>query len=793
MDIERVKRLRQSLTLHFAIIACITAILVANNGSGSIFLPVLIVLVTTTAFIFVDLLEIFYLGQVGSYVGMALATILALGTLVIGALNERLTESSQLLSVAGLLIYPQCVLFFQKKSLRVFEQLAVFLLLQMIVAALINDNIVYGILLTPMLLAWVSSLFLFARYSTIVSLSPDVEEPVPLLYELLYAKYLRPALKGKRDMQSSIQTEAVVEASALTAKARQRWMLSGPLGIAALLFGGALFYFLPRNGQSSSLASLSLDRTGIPDRLNPGFFGRVLSDPTPVFRLKMTKEGKSFRPQEPPYLRVDVFDRYIPPRKAHEIGNWLRGTALFRRQRSLEYTKFPNRDRVNVDVKGKNSIPGKSTKILVSLPPLLEKVEHFSYDRSMMIFEQISEDHKLAHKKYLHYEYDTGAYSDGELVEITPDASQSEHVELTSLGVYLPLVDKLLSDVVERAQIDPSNAYAVAKTLESHFRDSGQYTYTLDVPPMYETTIDPIEDFVTGLCQHYASALVATLRHARIPSRIVIGYRPVVWNKMGDFFQVRLADAHAWVEALVDRNDLVGTEHERRLSDHQKYWLLLDPTPGVDNLAVAIDEQNKPLEYAEELWNNYLSNPDVGNMQASYAPMAKASQDQAKQLMSALGNYGKVIFGEWFGGLGFAWQLALTIIVIGGVAIAIWQGIRWLPRLAPNLAFRLGIARPSVNIQQPFFARCVVLLESLKLKRPESETLNEFSHRALESIESRTETLGKVRESLLSLATLYHRLRFSKNQTLDQVEQPIVEQHLQTVEAAVKAAKKRPH
>ncbi len=51
------------------------------------------------------------------------------------------------------------------------------------------------------------------------------------------------------------------------------------------------------------------------------------------------------------------------------------------------------------------------------------------------------------------------------------------------------------------------------------------------------------------------------------------------------------------------REDLVGTEYERWLTaEDEYYWVLMDPTPGMDGLSEQIFEKNHPLEYAEDLW-----------------------------------------------------------------------------------------------------------------------------------------------------------------------------------------------
>ena len=59
------------------------------------------------------------------------------------------------------------------------------------VAALVNDNVLFGILLLPIVLLWVSSLFHFSRYATLVQIAPNIEVPMPKLAEVLFARFVK--------------------------------------------------------------------------------------------------------------------------------------------------------------------------------------------------------------------------------------------------------------------------------------------------------------------------------------------------------------------------------------------------------------------------------------------------------------------------------------------------------------------------------------------------------------------------------------------------------------------------
>ncbi|WP_052190729.1 DUF3488 and transglutaminase-like domain-containing protein [Chitinibacter sp. ZOR0017] len=74
------------------------------------------------------------------------------------------------------------------------------------------------------------------------------------------------------------------------------------------------------------------------------------------------------------------------------------------------------------------------------------------------------------------------------------------------------------------------------------------YRYTLS-PPLLQSR-DRVDEFLfqskLGFCEHYASAFAFLMRAAQVPARVVTGYQGGKAN--GDYWIVRQAEAHAWVE-----------------------------------------------------------------------------------------------------------------------------------------------------------------------------------------------------------------------------------------------------
>ncbi len=103
-------------------------------------------------------------------------------------------------------------------------------------------------------------------------------------------------------------------------------------------------------------------------------------------------------------------------------------------------------------------------------------------------------------------------------------------------------------DLGKRVAGDGGAAMRVERIVR-HLKEG--YAYTLDpgsVPPGRHG----IEWFVftskKGSCEHFAAALAAMIRGCGIPARVVTGFLVTEYNATGDYFIVRVSDAHAWVE-----------------------------------------------------------------------------------------------------------------------------------------------------------------------------------------------------------------------------------------------------
>jgi len=108
----------------------------------------------------------------------------------------------------------------------------------------------------------------------------------------------------------------------------------------------------------------------------------------------------------------------------------------------------------------------------------------------------------------------------------------------------------------------------------------------------------PIESFLFktryGFCSHYASAFVYLMRVAHIPARVVTGYQGGELNKVGDFLEIRQADAHAWAEVWLENRG----------------WVRFDPTAAIAPERIEREiNLDRQTAYGITAANDYLPRP----------------------------------------------------------------------------------------------------------------------------------------------------------------------------------------
>ena len=189
---------------------------------------------------------------------------------------------------------------------------------------------------------------------------------------------------------------------------------------------------------------------------------------------------------------------------------------------------------------------------------------------------------------------------------------------------------------------------AVIDRLTDFFQEEGGFEYRLGTPDL--DRLNPTEDFVLdtreGHCERYASAMAVLLRLENIPSRVVRGFVPREFNRLGEFYNIRTEHAHAWVEAWLPNRG----------------WVRVDPTPtGRQVQMVTPNPFRSTYDWLEELWYARIVEFDAGDQGTVISLLSRTT--------SFIGRFGAR-----------NWQ-ALTIGALCAAAVLLLFRINWrLPR-----------------------------------------------------------------------------------------------------------------
>ncbi len=149
-----------------------------------------------------------------------------------------------------------------------------------------------------------------------------------------------------------------------------------------------------------------------------------------------------------------------------------------------------------------------------------------------------------------------------------------------------------------------------ARKLEAHLRDT--FTYELGAPEL--DRLNALEEFVLrerrGHCERFASALALLLRMQGIPARVIVGFVPGEHNWLSGWRDVRLRDAHAWVEAHFP----------------ERGWVQLDATPRA-TLPPPRWEPAELLDALDVIWYLNIVNFDTTAQRSFFQVSAQTFAD----------------------------------------------------------------------------------------------------------------------------------------------------------------------
>jgi protein-glutamine gamma-glutamyltransferase len=313
----------------------------------------------------------------------------------------------------------------------------------------------------------------------------------------------------------------------------------GTLGLTVLLFTiiPRVEAALPFGGRSSKAL------TGFTDRVELGAFGTLELDDAVAMRVRLPAGPVAAELE--PFLRwrgvtLDRFDGRV----------WSAGT---RRQMILRAS-----DGIPVGL-GRVDRPVALVTQEVFLEPIgtdtifaLSPPVRITVDGTVRIDDTVALSVPAARARLT---YTAESALGARLVERLGPIARARYLQLPELP---PRIPELARRITAGATTPAEQAGRLTAWLSRELR------YSLELEQ--RTTLEPLEEFLfvrrAGNCEYFAAALAVMLRTLDVPARVVNGFQRGEWNPYGEYWVVRMRDAHSWVEANLD-----GA------------WTTLDPSP----------------------------------------------------------------------------------------------------------------------------------------------------------------------------------------------------------------------
>jgi len=446
------------------------------------------------------------------------------------------------------------------------------------------------------------------------------------------------------------------------------------LGLAAagasLLVTLALFFVIPRIGEAT-LALTAPNRrmiVGFSDRVELGAIGELETDSSVAMRVRVS--DVSLTPQLMGELRwrgvaLDHFDGQawtIARRRRAPLG---RGLASEAEPGSVPGSGRLLTQEVFLEPIGTDTLFAASHALRVRLPVGVALVDDMG---------ALSMSLPASRMEYI-VESLVGGRTRERL-------SPAAHTRFLQLPPLTPRIAALAREVAA-GSAEPA---AVALALTEYLRR--EFTYTLSLERT--TTLEPLEEFLfarrAGNCEYFASALAVMLRSLGIPARVVTGFQRGEWNPYGEYFLVRMSDAHAWVEAYFAESG----------------WLTLDPSPRDESISAVWAGANLLLDALRLRWHRYIVNWSSQDQLAAAATVRQAA--------SAWRNWRE----PWL-----QWQAPWT-----------WPALASAAGVIAWLLWRHGWPAPSWGRRAPdFYRRALRSLARRGLRPQLGETAREFAVR----------------------------------------------------------------
>jgi protein-glutamine gamma-glutamyltransferase len=770
--------LQRLLQITMATIAVLGTLLL-SMGQRELVLPLVMILAAAASVWLTDITGWLRLNRTVANVAMLLAAAVSMRDLIVyhGEQGEL-----QAVGFARLLIYLQIIVLFQKKDARSYWLLIMLSLLQVVVAALFSQGIVFGLMLiTYMLIASLGlTLLLFQRQWEEFF---QGEKPAPA------SAPVRWPLAGQKSDFPCASAGGIDLGMGRELYSRLTGIGMRTVGVTVLLF-----IFLPRFGQVGWIGAIIQNQqtVGFSDRVNLGEFGQIIENPGEVMRIRFYDQdnGAPYKVHGAIYLRGAAMLNY-------KQGQWRRGQLAV----SVGNTTLDRKGSLPEHlVRQECIIEGLDRPELFYVAPYvpIKSDAYITVDEFRLRLLR-SENYRAQRFRYV---LGTTAFVNGRQQQLNSADPMTEDIGgARSLppdaADGLPNLVRLAQKWINESGLPENDRAGRARYLEKKFTASGLFSYSLENQNR-DTAMDPIEDFVTnhraGHCEFFATALTLMLRSQKIPARMVVGYRTDEWNEIGQCYQVRQLHSHTWVECYL-RGGQIPPEllHGEGVWNWTESggWMQLDPTPEseVKSQVVWYSPIGKTLQWFDSAWSYYVVELNYERQRnAIFQPIVRACKFLYKLISDAqawrnlFNRIGDALRVSGLPGV-IAWALLIATILAASALIAFSCWIAW--RLGDKLWRRLSGRQPKSRhgsqIEVEFYCRLEALLATRGLVRSASQTQREFAAWAGSTLAAASGETG-LEFVPVRVADAFYRVRFGRL-PLDNAQSEAVEQALAQIAA----------
>lgn len=742
-----------------------------------------------TSVIFTDIKKWLVLDRRISYIAMVAAAVISLNGF------WRNTSEAQLLAIANMLVFVQIALLYQEKTLRVYSHLAVFSVLQVVVAALLNVGPTFVVLLCAYVAIGSYAVMMYSMHREVLRLNRLGEASPPPAGDA--PERWRAAFGGAIRCGPS-QSHAAASAHVV----RQfRWLQSGPLLLGVVGFASFFFLFSPRLGGGGwQPGGSGVGVVGFNDEITFRQLNRMIENDDRVMRVSFVnvRNGQLYKLYSEPYLRGAALAKYSfnSRNPKWEVAKGFQ----FRQQLPQAITPSNSTDLIKQEISLRSSREGN----LFGVAPFYQDddlPEWVTIDPGTNTL-KVDQADTVKGLRELRYSMRTTGLQAGAQAQIIRqfphNRDNARSPELTRKSIeseisspYLkfrasscPTIKEVADRLMSDARADEGRIFRCQ--LLMRYLLGEDFTYSLDAALIREKSnpgLDPVEDFFanhkTGYCAYYASALTLMLRSQGIPARIVVGYKGGEYNEIAGHYVIRSRDAHAWVEAYLRPEDLAGISDAevRDIDSPAGAWLRLDPTPSsdldeVDKGAMAYVDQ--VLDYSRTLWSDYVLEATSRVETSGVQTVASRRREQSVRGML------EKRLPAWAWNVFSAVPVVALATVIGWALVGNFPAIkRWKRRR------RRAKRRPISSVE--FYNRLEKLAAARQLWRDDSQTPQEFAVTIAEYLQQMHEGNGAAAaavESLQQIIRLFYDTRFG-GRPLDSAEADAIEKALDDVSTAL--------